>query len=114
MAWPSVQAAAAAAPPRAARACARSCSTPAGSGRSHSKRLMRSGDGPAPAVDLVGFARAFNAAWNDHDVEGVVAFFAPDATVRQTRAVVALGDAGASTAPVIEDVYGAGPRPFAD
>jgi hypothetical protein len=65
-------------------------------------------------VDLVGFARAFNAAWNDHDVEGVVAFFAPDATVRQTRAVVALGDAGASTAPVIEDVYGAGPRPFAD
>ena len=45
--------------------------------------------GAAPAADLVAFARAFNAAWNAHDVEGVVAFFAPDATVRQTRARVA-------------------------
>ena len=69
---------------------------------------------PAPAPDLVAFARAFNAAWNAHDVEGVVALFAPDATIRQTRARGAgLADTPV-TAPVVEDVYGAGPRSLAD
>ena len=59
-------------------------------------------------------ARAFNTAWNAHDVDAVVAVFAPGATVRQARARVAgAGDAPA-VAPVIEDVYGAGPRPLTD
>jgi ubiquinone/menaquinone biosynthesis C-methylase UbiE len=62
----------------------------------------------------VAFARAFNAAWNAHDVEGVVACFAPDATVRQTRARVADPADAVVAPPVIEDVYGAGPRALAD
>jgi hypothetical protein len=72
------------------------------------------GAAAAPEPDLIAFARAFNAAWNAHDVEGVVALFAPDATVRQTRARVADAGDGVVAAPVIEDVYGAGPRPLAD
>ena len=70
--------------------------------------------GSAPAADLVAFAEAFNAAWNAHDVEGVAAFFAPDATVRQTSARVAGAGDAVVVAPVIEDVYGAGPRSLAD
>jgi MYXO-CTERM domain-containing protein len=72
------------------------------------------GVAPATAPDLVAYARAFNAAWNAHDVEGVVAFFAPDATVRQTRARVADAADSVGAVPVIEDVYGAGPRSLAD
>lgn len=36
----------------------------------------------AQEPDLVPFAQAYTAAWNAHDLDGVLAFFAPDAVVR--------------------------------
>ena len=54
---------------------------------------------------------AFQAALNAHDLEGVAAFFAPGATIRQTgvRVVVTAADGGTDV-PAAEDTYGAGPR----
>ena len=37
----------------------------------------------APVPDLTTLAQEYVAAWNAHDVDGVLAFFAPDAIVRQ-------------------------------
>jgi hypothetical protein len=43
-------------------------------------------DGPDP--DPAAAARAFGAAWNAHDLEAVLAGFAPDAVVRERRGAV--------------------------
>jgi hypothetical protein len=70
------------------------------------------GDG---ASDPVAVARAFNTAWNAHDVEGVVARFAPGATVWQTDTLIASDPSDALPAvPVARDAYGAGRRSLAD
>jgi hypothetical protein len=42
----------------------------------------------AQQADVVALARAYLTAWNDHDLETVLAFFAPDAIVRQDGAAV--------------------------
>ena len=66
----------------------------------------------ASEPDLVAFARAFNAAWNAHDVAGVVSLFAQGATVRQTGVRTVIGAAaGGPDAPEAEDCFGAGPAP---
>src|SRR5687768_14438032 len=48
-------------------------------------------------------AQALDATWNRHDLDAVVAAFAPDAVVRQASSVVG---ASADDA-VVDDVYGA-------
>ena len=45
-------------------------------------------DGPDP--DLAAVAQAFGAAWNAHDLEAVLAGFAPDAVVRERQGAVPL------------------------
>ena len=68
-------------------------------------RVPESPDAPGtPSPDLVAFAQAFNATWNAHDVEAVLAFFAPDAVVQQPAASAGI-DGGGSHATV-RDVYG--------
>ena len=42
----------------------------------------------AQEPDLIPFAQAYTAAWNAHDLGAVLAFFAPDAVVRQRRGEV--------------------------
>jgi ketosteroid isomerase-like protein len=42
----------------------------------------------APAPDRVTVAQAYTAAWNAHDLDAVLACFAPDAVVRQFRGEV--------------------------
>jgi hypothetical protein len=71
------------------------------------------GAAAAPAPDLVAFARAVNAAWNAHDLDRVAAYFAPGATIRQMGVRFAVAAADGSDPPVVEDVYGAGPRSLA-
>jgi hypothetical protein len=53
----------------------------------------------APEPDLIVVARAFTAAWNAHDVEAVVALFAPDAEVREPRAALATAGPDAAAGP---------------
>ena len=69
----------------------------------------------APEPDLVAFARAFNAAWNAHDVEAVVALLRPGrhdpADSAPSLVSGAADESGA--APGTEDTYGAGPRSLA-
>jgi hypothetical protein len=49
----------------------------------------------APASNLIALARAYNAAWNAHDLAVVLGFFTPDAIVRHRNA------------PVPEDIWNA-------
>jgi hypothetical protein len=79
---------------------------PDGAGRIAPGRGARQ---PDPAA----VAWALNAAWNAHDVEGLVALFAPDAEVWQTRVVLVAADSS-EAALAIEDVYGAGQGALAD
>jgi hypothetical protein len=74
----------------------------------------------AQEADRVGVARAFNAAWNAHDVEGVVAVFAPGATIRQTHTRFVVDGPGEGAPDpqawhyqATEDTYGAGERSLA-
>ena len=79
-------------PLRATRALGRGAAPPAAPG--------------PPAPDLVAVAQAFNAAWNAHDAEAVLAVFAPEAVIRQPAASAG-GDGGGGRRVTVRDVYGA-------
>jgi len=68
----------------------------------------------AQGATLVAVAAAFTAAWNAHDVEGVLAGFAPGAEVRQTGVVLVPAGDGSPTGLAVEDVYGTGPWALAE
>jgi hypothetical protein len=53
--------------------------------------------------DALSVARAFDTAWNRHDLDAVVAAFAPDAVVRQATTFTSSGGGHV----VVADVYGA-------
>lgn len=56
----------------------------------------------ADAAGALAVARAFNAAWNAHDLGGVMALLGPDPVVRQSAPVLTGYDQGMGTA----DTYG--------
>jgi hypothetical protein len=64
----------------------------------------------AQQLDLVEFAQAYDAAWNAHDLEGVLAFFAPAAVVRQPAASAGVGNGERHV--TVADVYGLAVDPW--
>ena len=82
--------------------------------------LLLAGGVPEPVqaqeLDPVAVARSFSVAWNAHDVDAVVAHFAPDGVVREARLVWEMANDGSTATYVVygghltgaHDAYGTG------